>query len=229
MTAPKREIQYLVLPDPTSPYLLARVRWPDVYQAISPVRPDWQDDPGLFDLPYAPNSTELTFEDAAALASEWGAELPSGEGEQALGLSLIRRLPSDWSALSTAERRAWSIVDERPVNAARPAKAARQAKPALPAKAARPVPTVRPTRPAKAAQPVPVAIAAAAVVAWARRRDRDSVAPVAVEVSAVAVQPAAQEPVAASPFRRRQVIRDNRRDVELAEPRESPLARAKPA
>ena len=48
------EVQYLVLPDSVNPYLLARVRWPDVAQAISPELPHWQYDPGLFDLPYDP-------------------------------------------------------------------------------------------------------------------------------------------------------------------------------
>jgi hypothetical protein len=109
----QREIQYLVLPNAAEPFLLARVRWPDVYQAISPVRRDWQNDPGLFDLPYAPNSTAITPEAAARLATEWGAELPSEDEAQSSGLSLIRRLPSDWSSLSTSERRAWAI-DDRP-------------------------------------------------------------------------------------------------------------------
>ena len=51
--AERGEIQYLVLPDPDHPHLLACVRWPDVFHAISPVRPEWQNDPGLFDLPYS--------------------------------------------------------------------------------------------------------------------------------------------------------------------------------
>jgi hypothetical protein len=109
----ERKIQYLVLPNAAEPFLLARVRWPDVYQAISPVRRDWQDDPGLFDLPYAPNGTAIAPEAAARLAAEWGVELPSEEETQSSGLSLIRRLPSDWSSLSTSERRAWAI-DDRP-------------------------------------------------------------------------------------------------------------------
>src|ERR1700722_10346246 len=40
------EVQYLVLGDRTDPYLLARVRWPDIAQAISAGCPDWQDDLG---------------------------------------------------------------------------------------------------------------------------------------------------------------------------------------
>jgi hypothetical protein len=46
-----REVSYLVLTDRTAPYLLARVRWPDVAQAITIGNPDWLEDPGLFDLP----------------------------------------------------------------------------------------------------------------------------------------------------------------------------------
>jgi hypothetical protein len=106
----RRRVSYLVLPNATDPYLLARVRWPDVFQAISPVRPYWQDDPGLFDLPYAPTSTAVTYEEAARIATEWGARLPSEEEDQASGPSLIRRMPSDWTNLSMAEKRAWSIV-----------------------------------------------------------------------------------------------------------------------
>jgi hypothetical protein len=123
MTAPRREIQYLVLPNPSAPFLLARVRWPDVYQAISPARPDWQDDPGLFDLPYAATSTRVTCDDAARIAAEWGARLPAEDEDQVPGPSLIRRMPSDWSSLSTAERRAWSIGIERVARSARHAAA----------------------------------------------------------------------------------------------------------
>jgi hypothetical protein len=113
MTVQKREIQYVVLPNADEPFLLARVRWPDIYQAISPVRTDWQDDPGLFDLPYAPTSTAVTLERAAEIAAAWGARIPTEADEPHSGPSLIRRMPSDWSKLTTAERRAWSIVDVR--------------------------------------------------------------------------------------------------------------------
>jgi hypothetical protein len=109
-----RRVAYLVLPNVTEPYLLARVRWPDVYQASSPVRPDWQDDPGLFDLPYSPASTPVTYEEAAEIASGWGALLPSEEEGQAPGPSHIRRMPADWANLSAAERRAWSIMVGKP-------------------------------------------------------------------------------------------------------------------
>lgn len=114
MSAPRgrqrpRPIKYVVLPNAETPFLLARVRWPDVYQAISPVRPDWQDDPGLFDLPYAPASVAVSYEEASRIAEEWGAEIPAEEGDPEVGPTLIRRMPSNWSSLSTAERRAWSI------------------------------------------------------------------------------------------------------------------------
>jgi hypothetical protein len=113
-----RPIAYLVLPNAETPFLLARVRWPDVYQAISAVRTDWQDDPGLFDLPYSPASAHISYEQAVEIAEEWGAELPSEDAEQEFGPSLIRRMPSDWSSLSTAERRAWSIEIEKPARRA---------------------------------------------------------------------------------------------------------------
>jgi hypothetical protein len=106
------EVQYLVLPDATNPYLLARVRWPDVFQAISAARPDWQDDVGLFDLPYDPSSTRVTLDQAAALAVSWGARLPPDEPDEQAQMpewALIRRMPASWSNLSPADKRAWSL------------------------------------------------------------------------------------------------------------------------
>jgi hypothetical protein len=105
------EVKYLVLPDVQNPWLLARVRWPDVFQAISPARPYWQSDPGLFDLPYDPSGVPISAERAEAIAGEWGATLPA-EGEGSVGPSLIRRMPANWSRLTPAEKRAWSIGPE---------------------------------------------------------------------------------------------------------------------
>jgi hypothetical protein len=137
MTALQNEIQYLVLRDATEPFLLARVRWPDIFQAISPARPTWQDDPGLFDLPYSPAGTEIGYDEAARLATKWGAALP-GEDEGAVpGPALIRWMPSEWESLSRAEQRAWSLESKRPERAPRPAKAERAKRP-KPARAAKP-------------------------------------------------------------------------------------------
>ena len=108
-----RPVKYLVLPNVENAFLLARVRWPDIYQAISPVRADWQDDPGLFDLPYSPGSMHISYEQAAEIAAEWGTEIPSEDADQQLAPTLIRRMPADWTSLSTAERRAWSIEIEK--------------------------------------------------------------------------------------------------------------------
>jgi hypothetical protein len=77
------------------------------------VRPDWQTDPGLFDLPYDPSSTEVSPEAAAALAAEWGARMPAADERVMGGPELIRRMPADWSNLSPAENRAWSIEPNR--------------------------------------------------------------------------------------------------------------------
>ena len=104
-----RDVQYLVLPDASNPLLLARVRWPDVFQAISAAQPDWRSDPGLFDLPYDPSSRVVTHENAEAIAAEWGARLPAPDEGAVAGPSLIRRMPANWSALSPAAKRAWSI------------------------------------------------------------------------------------------------------------------------
>lgn len=122
------EVQYVVLSGTGGPYLLARVRWPDVCQAISLGRPDWQDDPGLFDLPYDTSSVAVSLAEADAIAAAWGARLPSDPTAQAAESSLIRRMPANWSNLAPAEKRAWSLesVNTRPRPLAAPTGAARE-------------------------------------------------------------------------------------------------------
>jgi hypothetical protein len=105
------EVRYFVLPNVESPWLLAQVRWPDVFQAISPCRPHSQSDPGLFDLPYDPAGVRITADVAEAIAVEWGAPVPT-ESSGAVAPSFIRRMPANWSSLTSAERRAWSIERE---------------------------------------------------------------------------------------------------------------------
>jgi hypothetical protein len=101
------EIHYLVLADHAVPYLLARVRWPDVAQAISAGCPDWLDDIGLFDLPYDPNAVPVSFTQAASVAAGWGREL--GTEPAANVPSFIRRMPANWSDMTPGERRAFGI------------------------------------------------------------------------------------------------------------------------
>jgi len=103
------EVKYFVLADSTSPYLLARVRWPDIAQAITAGCREWQDDPGLFDLPYDPISATVTSVQAAAIAAAWGARLPADDTVKSPLPPLIRRMPANWSDLSPAEIRAWSL------------------------------------------------------------------------------------------------------------------------
>ena len=106
MTSQAHEVCYFVLPDAVNPCILARVRWPDVFEAISPTRADWQQDPGLFDLPYDPGRREVSAEQAEEIARAWGATLGPDE---VLPPSLMRRMPANWSDPSRAEQRAWSI------------------------------------------------------------------------------------------------------------------------
>jgi len=106
-TSDVAEVQYLVLPDIANPYLLAIVRWPDIAQAISLGRPEWQGDQGLFDLPYDPSSVTVTPAQAASIAARWGSRLPTAGQDPPL--SLIRRMPANWSNLVPAEKRAWSL------------------------------------------------------------------------------------------------------------------------
>jgi hypothetical protein len=69
-TTATSDMSYLVLADRASPYLLARVRWPDVAQAITVGSQDWLDDLGLFDLPY----------DASAVGEHEIAHVAGGGG-----------------------------------------------------------------------------------------------------------------------------------------------------
>jgi PilZ domain len=113
------EIKYLVLTDRAAPYLLARVRWPDVAQAITAGNPDWLDDPGLFDLPYEPSAVRVSFAQATSVAAGWGRQLRAEAADGAP--SFMRRMPANWSNLSPAERRAYGLdrVGRRRVSARR--------------------------------------------------------------------------------------------------------------
>jgi hypothetical protein len=103
------EIRYVTLTDEVNPLLLARVRWPDVAEAITIGRCEWQTDPGLFDLPYDPHGVPVSREQAEQIAGDWGAVLPDGPSSSGSGPCLIRRMPANWSSLTTAERKAWSL------------------------------------------------------------------------------------------------------------------------
>ncbi len=101
------EARYLVLADYGVPYLLARVRWPDIAQAISAASGNWIEDAGLFDLPYDPNAVTVSFPQAAAVAVGWGTQLHADGPEDVR--SYIRRMPANWSDLSPSERSTWGI------------------------------------------------------------------------------------------------------------------------
>jgi hypothetical protein len=101
------DMTYLVLADRAVPYLLAKVRWPDVAQAITVGNPDWLEDPGLFDLPYDPGAVAVSFPQAASVAAGWGRQLDAGAADSVP--SFIRRMPANWSDLSPVERRALGI------------------------------------------------------------------------------------------------------------------------
>jgi hypothetical protein len=111
VTADAGEIRYLVLLDRAAPYILARVRWPDVAQAITAGNPDWLDDIGLFDLPYDPSAVTVSFVQAASVAAGWGRQL---HAEPARGVpSFIRRMPANWSDLAPVERQALGLDSAR--------------------------------------------------------------------------------------------------------------------
>ncbi|HEY5026099.1 MAG TPA: PilZ domain-containing protein [Acidimicrobiales bacterium] len=121
-TVASAEVKYFVLADRVGPYLLARVRWPDVAQAVTAGCRDWRDDPGLFDLPYDPGSAVVTPVEAAAIAAGWGVRLPTEATFSSSLPPVIRRMPANWSNLAPAEKRAWSldyVLTRRRANASR--------------------------------------------------------------------------------------------------------------
>ncbi|HEX3714537.1 MAG TPA: PilZ domain-containing protein [Trebonia sp.] len=119
VTAGAGEVRYLVLADHATPYLLARVRWPDVAQAISARCPDWLDDIGLLDLPYEPSAVAVSFTQAASVAAAWGRQLREDPAVNAP--TFIRRMPANWSDMTPGERRAFGLE-----SAARPGVSARR-------------------------------------------------------------------------------------------------------
>jgi hypothetical protein len=115
-----------VLPDVDDPWLLARVRWPDVYQAISEAAPEWRSDPGLFDLPYDPSAVAVTAEQAEAIATSWGAHVPAADEGPVPGPALIRRMPANWSELAPAVTHTWWIDARSRLRAGRETRRARR-------------------------------------------------------------------------------------------------------
>jgi hypothetical protein len=111
VTADAGEIKYYVLLDRAAPYLLARVRWPDVAQAITAGNPDWLDDMGLFDLPYDPSAVTVSFTQAASVAAGWGRQLHAEPARDVP--SFIRRMPANWSDLTPVERQALGLDSAR--------------------------------------------------------------------------------------------------------------------
>lgn len=101
------DMTYVVLADRAVPYLLAKVRWPDVAQAITVGNPDWLEDPGLFDLPYDPGAVAVSSAQAASVAAGWGRQLDAAAPDNVP--SFVRRMPANWSDLSPVERRALGI------------------------------------------------------------------------------------------------------------------------
>jgi hypothetical protein len=68
-------VRYLALPDKIRPRALARIRWPDLAQAMTAAHPVWKDDPALFDLLHSHAATPITAAQATKIASSWGASL----------------------------------------------------------------------------------------------------------------------------------------------------------
>jgi hypothetical protein len=101
-----REMSYVVLTDRAVPYLLARLRWPDVAQALTGTSPGWLDDPGLFDLHYDSSAVNVSFSQAASVAAGWGMQLRAGAAAEG---PVMRRTSPSRPDKSHRNRRAWGI------------------------------------------------------------------------------------------------------------------------
>jgi hypothetical protein len=101
-----RVMSYVVLTDRAVPYLLARLRWPDVAQAMTVSSPRWLEDPGLFDLHYDCSAVNVSFAQAASVAAGWGAQLRPGA---AAGGPIMGRMSSSLLEKSRSNGHAWSI------------------------------------------------------------------------------------------------------------------------
>jgi hypothetical protein len=66
-------ITYAVEEADGKPYLLARLRWPDVAEAISPHQTEWKTNRRLFDMLYSSDGAIVSAEEAGRLAASWGA------------------------------------------------------------------------------------------------------------------------------------------------------------
>jgi hypothetical protein len=101
-----REMSYLVLTDRAVPYLLARLRWPDVAQAMTVSSPHWLENPGLFDLHYDSSAVNVSFSQAASVAAGWGTQLRAGAAADG---PVMRRMSSSLHEKSRRNEHAWSI------------------------------------------------------------------------------------------------------------------------
>ena len=68
-------ITYIVEPDAKNPWLLARVRFPDLCEAIGPKRPEWTHSLDFMDLVHGSDGEIVTEDEARKLAESWGATL----------------------------------------------------------------------------------------------------------------------------------------------------------
>jgi PilZ domain len=101
-----REMSYLVLTDRAVPYLLARLRWPDVAQAMTVSSPRWLEDPSLFDLHYDCGAVNVSFPQAASVAASWGAQLRPEAGAEG---PIMRRMSPSLLEKSRGNGHAWSL------------------------------------------------------------------------------------------------------------------------
>jgi PilZ domain len=113
-----REMSYLVLTDRAVPYLLARLRWPDVAQAMTVSSPRWLEDPGLFDLHYDCSAVNVSFAQAASVAAGWGMQLsPESAAERRMSPSLHEKSRGNghaWGIRFAGRRRGSSRRMPRP-------------------------------------------------------------------------------------------------------------------
>lgn len=71
------EITYIVEPSFDNPVLLARLRFPDLSEAISKANTTWKHSPALMDLMHGSDGEVVTEAEARKIAASWGALLDS--------------------------------------------------------------------------------------------------------------------------------------------------------
>ena len=70
-------VKYFTEASPDMPWLLARVRWPDIAQVVTKADPVWRDDKDALRYLWDSDGAITTPDEAARIAHAWGVTLPA--------------------------------------------------------------------------------------------------------------------------------------------------------